>query len=157
MIPDPDLHTMHVRLARADDHAPLLELWERSVRATHDFLQESDIDALRPLVAQELSGGAIEWWVLASEHDAAIGFMGFANDTIEALFLDPQHRGMGGGTRLIAHAQHRARGRPLSVDVNEQNPAAQKFYESQGFRVVARSETDSGGRPFPILHMKRPS
>jgi len=43
----------------------------------------------------------------------------------------------------------------LAVDVNEQNEAALGFYKALGFSVVARSPTDAGGRPFPILHMKR--
>ena len=32
-----------------------------------------------------------------------------------------------------------------------------RLLESQGFRVIGRSERDSGGRPFPILHMAEPS
>ena len=39
---------MQVRPARADDHARLLEVWERSVRATHHFLTDGDVIALRP-------------------------------------------------------------------------------------------------------------
>src|SRR5262249_7662789 len=144
---------MHVRRARPDDQDQLLELWERSVRATHRFLAESDVVALRPLVAHELAGDAIDWWVLESSH-MAIGFLGFANDAIEALFLDPDHRGKGGGTLLVAHAQALAGG-ALSVDVNEQNDDALEFYRALGFEVVGRSPTDSGGRPFPLLHMKR--
>jgi putative acetyltransferase len=112
---------MHVRPARVDDRERLLELWERSVRATHHFLQDGDVVALRPLVAEELAGDAVDWWVLASDAETPIGFLGFANDTIEALFIDPDHRG--------------------------------RF----GFSVVGRSPADAGGRPFPILHMKRPA
>ena len=33
---------------------PLQALWEEAVRATHDFLQESDIIALRPAVKEGL-------------------------------------------------------------------------------------------------------
>lgn len=43
---------------------------------------------------------------------------------------------------------------PLLVDVNEQNPDAVRFYEAVGFEVFGRSETDGGGRPFPLLHMR---
>jgi len=35
----------HIRLARAADYDTLVALWERSVRATHDFLTEDDIGA----------------------------------------------------------------------------------------------------------------
>jgi hypothetical protein len=31
------------------------------------------------------------------------------------------------------------------------------FYAALGFRVVGRSPLDDGGRPFPLLHMRRPA
>ena len=145
---------MHVRPARADDHARLLEVWERSVRATHHFLAESDIVALRPFVAEELASDAVDWWVLVSAAGVIAGFLGFASDAIEGLFIDPDSRGQGSGTRLVAHAQSLATG-ALAVDVNEQNESALAFYRSLGFAVTGRSPTDLAGRPFPLLHMKR--
>jgi len=145
---------MHVRPARIEDRERLLELWERSVRATHHFLEDSDVVALRPLVAEELASDAVDWWVLVSATEALIGFLGFARDAIEALFIDPDHYGQGGGKFLVAHAQSLGAG-ALAVDVNEQNEVALRFYKALGFSVVGRSPTDAGGRPFPLLHMKR--
>ena len=145
---------MHVRPARIEDRERLLELWERSVRATHHFLEDSDVVALRPLVAEELASDAVDWWVLVSATEALIGFLGFARDAIEALFIDPDHYGQGGGKLLVAHAQSLGAG-ALAVDVNEQNEVALRFYKALGFSVVGRSPMDAGGRPFPILHMKR--
>ena len=150
-----DVMDMHVRPARVGDRERLLELWERSVRATHHFLEDSDIVALRPLVAEELTSDAIDWWVLVSAKGAPIGFLGFASDTIEALFIDPDYHGQGGGKFLVAHAQSLVGAGALAVDVNEQNEAALGFYKALGFSVVERSPTDAGGRPFPTLHMKR--
>jgi putative acetyltransferase len=137
-----------------EDRERLVDLWERSVRATHHFLEDSDVVALRPLVAEELASDAVDWWVLVSATEALIGFLGFASDTIEALFIDPDHHGQGGGKFLVAHAQSLGAG-ALAVDVNEQNEAALRFYKTLGFSVVGRSPTDAGGRPFPMLHMKR--
>ena len=148
-------HHMHVRHARPQDRERLLEVWERSVHSTHHFLTDSDVVALRPLVTQELASDAVEWWVLASPGETPIGFLGFASDTIEALFIDPDHQGQGGGHLLVAHAQRLTRSGALAVDVNEQNEAALGFYKALGFSVVDRSPTDAGGRPFPILHMRR--
>jgi putative acetyltransferase len=145
---------IHVRPARVEDRERLLELWERSVRATHHFLEDSDVVALRPLVAEELASDAVDWWVLVSATEALIGFLGFACDTIEALFIDPDHHGQGGGKFLVAHAQSLGAD-ALAVDVNEQNEAALRFYKALGFSVVGRSPTDMGDRPFPMLHMKR--
>lgn len=148
--------TIEVRRARAEDRGVLLDLWKRSVRATHGFLTEEDIAALRPLVARELAGEDIAWWVAVAPGGEVVGFLGYTSDTIEGLFVDPDRRGEGIGRRLVAHAESLAAG-PLAVDVNEQNEAALGFYRSLGFELVGRSPTDSGGRPFPLLHLKRPA
>ncbi len=135
----------------------MLALWERSVRATHRFLSGSDVEALIPAVVEAFAEPSIAWWVLAPDGETPVGFMGFASDTIEALFIDPAHIGTGGGKRLVSHARSLAEGRALKVEVNEQNDAAQAFYASQGFVVVGRTPTDSAGRPFPLLQMSRPA
>jgi putative acetyltransferase len=147
---------MYLRPARVEDRERLLELWERSVRATHHFLEERDVVALRPLVAEELASDAVDWWVLVSDTEALLGFLGFASDAIEALFVDPDHRQRGAGKTLVAHAQSLAGG-ALAVEVNEQNEAAVRFYKALGFSIAGRSPTDAGGRPFPILRMRRPA
>src|SRR5580765_7117356 len=94
-----------VRHARAADLDTLVALWERSVRATHDFLTEADIVALRPLVPEALSDDALELWVLTDRANVPIGFMGLAGHDIAALFLEPARSGQGGGRQLVAHAQ----------------------------------------------------
>lgn len=148
---------MQIRPARAEDRNRLLEVWERSVRATHHFLTDADVQALRPLVADELASTALEWWVLASDEEPVIGFLGLTTGTIEALFIDPTWHGRGGGKLLVAHAQALAGDGALTVEVNEHNDAGVGFYKAIGFSVIGRSPTDTGGRPFPILHMRRSS
>jgi putative acetyltransferase len=147
--------TLDIRAAAPADHAALLAIWERSVRATHAVLTDADIAELHPLVAEELASGSLELWVL-TETGEACGWMGLSGSKIEALFLAPEVRGRGGGRRLVEHAQT-LRGGALTVDVNEQNPEARGFYERLGFTVVARSELDGTGRPFPLLHLRRPA
>ena len=124
------------------------------MRATHEFLSEDDIVALRPLVEAALDDQALELWVLTEPGDQPVGFMGLTGNDISALFMEPARRGQGGGSRLVAHAQA-LRGGDLTVDVNEQNQAAVGFYQALGFVVVGRSPLDDGGRPFPLLHMRR--
>jgi putative acetyltransferase len=145
---------MKVRRARQTDRREMLELWERSVRATHHFLTESDIVMLRPSVAELFKNGPLEFWVVVRSYDKPLGFLGYAQDSIEALFIDPEHHGCGAGKLLMAHAQALS-GAALQVDVNEQNHGAVGFYAAQGFEVVSRSELDAEGRPFPTLHMRR--
>lgn len=145
----------HIRRARPDDHAALLSIWDRSVRATHHFLSGAEVDALYPLVSELLAGDALELWVLAAADDTPLGFLGMAGSKVDALFLAPESTGSGGGRELVDHAQALA-GDELTTDVNEQNPAALAFYERLGFVVEGRSPLDDAGRPYPLLHLRRP-
>jgi putative acetyltransferase len=138
-----------IREARPADREALVDVWLRSVRASHTFLTEADIQELLPLV-REAALPALEVWVLDLD-GLPIGFVGLDGTKLEALFLAPEHFRRGFGRQLVEHAS-RLKG-PLTVDVNEQNPEAVRFYEALGFRVVGRSEVDSSGRPFPLLHM----
>jgi putative acetyltransferase len=144
----------HIRRVRAGDRRALLVLWERSVRATHDFLTEADIDFYRPLVADILAAERIELWILVDGQATPIGFLGVSEHVVEALFVDPDRLGAGWGRRLVAHAQALQLG-DQAVDVNEQNIAARRFYAALGFIVVGRSEHDDAGRPHPVLHLRR--
>jgi putative acetyltransferase len=71
---------------------------------------------------------------------------------LESLLLAPEFHRRGGGRRLLTHAQ--ALHGELTVDVNEQNDAACRFYLACGFVVEGRSELDDDGRPFPLLHLR---
>lgn len=148
-IPAPD-----IRPVRPEDHAALLSLWERSVRATHGFLAEADIAFYRPFVSDILTGETLELWVLTRDKEVPIGFQILSHQRIEGLFLEPSQRRRGWGRRFVEHAQQRWKS-SLSVDVNEQNVAARRFYEALGFVAVGRSPIDDMGRPFPILHLRR--
>jgi putative acetyltransferase len=128
---------------------PLVRIWLRSVRATHEFLSEDDIRTLEPLVREQVLP-KLETWVLCT--DEPIGFMVLSGNSLEGLFIDPDHTGGGGGKLMLAHAR-KLKG-PLVVDVNEQNPAALGFYLANGFEVIGRSPTDSAGRPFPLIHLR---
>ena len=139
-----------IREAAISDREAILDVWLRSVRATHAFLTEEHIQALLPEV-RDLALPALELWVLCAGQGEVIGFLGLSGASIEALFLCPRHLRRGGGRMLVEHAR-RLKG-ALTVDVNEQNPEALKFYEACGFEVVGRSPVDAGGRPFPLLHL----
>ena len=145
---------MRIRRLDIGDHAEAVDLWERSVRATHHFLQASDILALRPLVAQELRMPAIGWWLLQQGDRRPCALLAESAGTIEGLFVDPAMLRRGAGTMLVEHVQRLYPG-DLRVDVNEQNHPAVRFYRALGFQPFSRSETDAEDRPFPVLHMLR--
>lgn len=141
---------MTIRPARSDEHAALLAIWEQSVRATHGFLSEQDIRQLQPIV-RDAALPNLDLWVVCDDSDAPLGWMGLDQNKLEALFIAPSQFRRGHGKRLLDHARQRKG--PLLVDVNEQNPQAVAFYLGNGFSVVSRSETDSLGLPFPLLHL----
>ena len=44
---------MNIEIVEKADHLKLLAIWESSVRATHDFLTEEDLQALKPLILEQ--------------------------------------------------------------------------------------------------------
>jgi len=145
---------MIIRKALPSDRDALLDIWFRSVRATHTFLTEQDIQALLPEV-RDVALVELELWVLCADSGQPIAFLGLSGSKVEALFVAPEHLRMGGGRKLLNHARQ-LKGL-LAVDVNEQNPEAVRFYEACGFVVTGRSEFDGKGRPFPLLHLREES
>jgi putative acetyltransferase len=129
----------------------LAELWEASVRATHDFLPTGYIERLRPLVREQYLGFVkLRAW---RDDDGRIqGFAGVHDGKLEMLFIDPACRGQGIGKALLDSVVDELGVR--EVDVNEQNPQAVGFYLNQGFVEVGRSEVDGQGDPYPLLHLK---
>lgn len=130
----------------------LLEIWENSVRATHLFLSDREIQNIREYVPQALKG--ISRLMIASdEAGRVIAFMGIEDGTLEMLFISPEERGKGVGKRLIQYGIENYSVERLTV--NEQNPQAKGFYEHMGFHVYKRTDLDEQGNPYPLLYMKR--
>ncbi len=93
---------------------------------------------------------AVRLYVIYDKETIA-GFIGLCDHNIEMLFVDSISIGKGLGSKLLDFAKSLGAD---SVDVNEQNSRAYRFYQTHGFRLVDRDEHDSDGRPFPILHLK---
>lgn len=129
----------------------LADLWEASVRATHDFLPDGYIERLRPLVREQYLGFVeLRAWRDSDGHIQ--GFAGVHDGKLEMLFVDPACCGQGIGKALLATVVEELGVR--EVDVNEQNPQAVGFYLKQGFVQAGRSEVDGQGDPYPLLHLK---
>lgn len=128
----------------------LLTVWERSVRATHLFLSDSEIEQIKTYVPQALNG--IAHLVIAEDDTCCpVAFMGIQDGVLEMLFLSPEERGKGLGKRLIQYGIKNHGVRRLTV--NEQNPKAKGFYEHMGFHVYKRTDHDEQGNPYPLLYM----
>jgi putative acetyltransferase len=133
------------------DFVEITDVWEASVRATHDFLREEDIRKMKPLVRDEYLHLVTLFGIRDADGGIA-GFIGVAGNKIEMLFIHPDARGKGIGKQLLRYAiDHLGAD---EVDVNEQNGQAVGFYLHAGFKVAGRSERDGQGQPFPLLHLK---
>ena len=129
----------------------LLNIWENSVRATHLFLSDEEVNHIKEYVPQAL-GGVKHLIVAEGENDMPIAFMGVENTRLEMLFLSPEERGKGLGKRLIEYGTKNYG--IQEVTVNEQNPQAVGFYKHMGFETYKRTENDEEGNPYPLLYMK---
>ena len=129
----------------------LLDIWEGSVRATHHFLSDAEIDRIREYVPQALTG--VRHLIVAkNDRCEPVAFMGTEQSRLEMLFLSASERGKGIGTRLLQYGVQNYGIR--EVTVNEQNPQAVGFYEHFGFQTYKRTDLDEQGDPYPLLYMK---
>ena len=134
-----------------NDYETLINIWENSVRATHDFLKEEDLQFYKPLILNEYFH-QVKLFCHKDSNLEITGFMGIADDNLEMLFINPVSRGNGIGKELLIYAIEQQKVK--RVDVNEQNVQAVGFYKHMGFGVVKRSEFDGAGKHYPILHME---
>ena len=131
----------------------LLEVWENSVRATHLFLSDSEIQSIKKYVPQAVNE-VLHLLIAEDESGRPVAFMGVEAGSLEMLFIAPEERGKGLGKRLIQYGIKNYSVEKLTV--NEQNPQAKEFYEHMGFQVYKRTDLDEQGNPYPLLYMRRP-
>jgi putative acetyltransferase len=128
----------------------VVAVWRAAVEATHEFLRPEDragidADAQAYLLSTPL-------WVAVDRDDRPVAFMGLGAGRLDALFVDPGHRGRGVGRALVGLAA--ALHPDLATDVNAQNAQAVGFYKRLGFVEHGCSPVDDYGRPYPLIHMR---
>ena len=148
-----DMKLVEVKERTPDLIKGLLEVWENSVRATHLFLSDSEIQSIKKYVPQALNE-VLHLLIAEDESGRPVAFMGVEAGSLEMLFIAPEERGKGLGKRLIQYGIKNYSVEKLTV--NEQNPQAKGFYEHMGFQVYKRTDLDEQGNPYPLLYMRRP-
>ncbi|MEJ7557848.1 MAG: GNAT family N-acetyltransferase [Pedobacter sp.] len=140
---------MTITIPSLENQEELLVLWEASVRATHDFLKEADIQVYKKLIGDKYLQ-SLDLYCILKEHRIA-GFIGLQGELIQMLFVHPDFMKQGLGRTLVNFAvlEHHV----TEVDVNEQNTSALAFYRNLGFEPFDRFESDDAGKPFPILSL----
>ena len=139
-----------IRRSRSDESEQLIEIWRRSVDATHHFLSAQDRREIERQGCVFFPQAPL--WVAVTHEDRPCALMLLSEQHLEALFVDPDFRGMGVGRQLVMYALGLIP--RLTTDVNEQNAQAVGFYANMGFVVSGRSDHDDHGRPYPLLHLR---
>lgn len=139
-----------LRKSTPADGVAVVDIWRRAVDATHHFLTPEDRRDIDAEVLGFLPAATLD--LAVDERGRPVAFMLLDGDRMEALFVDPDHRGGGVGRALVQDALRRHPG--LATDVNEQNAQAVGFYERLGFERIGRSERDGQGRAYPLIHLR---
>ena len=135
----------------ADRHREqLIDVWERSVLATHHFLGTADFQTIKGIV-DTIDFNKFDVYCLL-HGDTVSGFIGVANRKIEMLFLAPDYFGRGLGSLLMNFVIKELG--VTKVDVNEQNGDAVRFYTKWGFETYERTDKDDQGFDYPLLRME---
>ena len=129
----------------------LIFVWEKSVKATHLFLSDNEVEEIKKYIPQALNGIA-HLIIAENESSRPVAFMGIEEQKLEMLFIAPEERGKGLGRKLLQYGIENYSVNELAV--NEQNPLAKGFYEHMGFQVYKRTDHDEQGNPYPLLYMK---
>ncbi len=140
-----------IRKAKISEFVNLFDIWESSVRASHDFLAEDDFELIKQEVVPECFE-LVELFVYISPLNKIDGFLGIKGSKIEMLFIKPELRSRGIGKELLLYALNILYCN--LVDVNEQNTKALDFYTHFGFKICGRTDTDPMGLPYPIVQLE---
>lgn len=84
-------------------------------------------------------------WVAVAD-ERVVGFAALRDDVLEHLYLRPEARRQGVGTRLLDRVRAASPG-GLTLHVFERNTAARAFYAAHGFRVVGGGTDNEEGEP----------
>jgi len=147
-----------VREGRAEDAPALAAIHRRARQAALPGLREAHSEAeVARWIATTLM--RTHWVMVAEQDDTPVGYIGFGEDArhgpmVLHLYLAPAWCGQGIGARLL-EAASAALGPRLSLHCIARNAAALRFYERQGFRVIARSDGAGTEEGEPDLLLRR--
>ncbi|MEU1124566.1 GNAT family N-acetyltransferase [Streptomyces sp. NPDC005899] len=131
-----------VRAAREGDATEVTRVFLASRAAALPYLPRvhSDEATLAWITHVVLPGSTV--WVAEGAGGEVLGFAATDGDELDQLYLRPDVRRLGIGTRLLTRVKEESAGE-LHLYTFRRNTAARAFYERHGFVAVAY---DDGGR-----------
>jgi len=147
------------RQATASDAAILSDIAYRS--KAHWGYSQDFMDACRAelsYVASDICAGDARF-VVAELDGCIAGFVGLVakadcSGEIDALFVDPQHIGLGIGKALMRRAIDAAQALGLNTIIIQADPNAASFYSNLGAQACGERESESiPGRMLPLYRL----
>lgn len=129
----------------------LVNIWERSVKISHKFLTEQEINNIKKYVPEAIIN--VPFLIVMYDNNKSLGFIGINKNKIEMLFIDDKFIGKGIGSALMSYAFSKYI--INEVTVNVENDKAHNFYLKHGFYDYERKKVDEQGNPYPIIIMKK--
>lgn len=131
-----------IKLCDKQNVTEVLEIWlEASIQA-HGFIPadfwKSKLEDMENIYLPNA-----ETWVHIQD-EKVLGFLCLVESTLAAIFVHPQHQGIGIGSELLNKAKER-RNR-LELCVYRLNEHSLLFYKSHGFQVVKEQVDETTGQ-----------
>lgn len=154
------MNAVTIETAATEEAKRLAEMWVRLANGQREhgshLLPEANRTQIREAIVRHILGDSL----LVAREDGIVGFVmftvesgGYEQDTargvVENLYVEPDYRGRGIGSRLLAAAEQGLADRgvdAIALDVMAANGRAREFYRDHGFephRVELEKRTES--------------
>jgi putative acetyltransferase len=137
---------LRLRLRTGPDLAPLADLW---VASWQEAMPEIDFSTRKTWFLEHLNALETAGAVTICAFDGSNRLLGFVNFDPAAGYLDqiavaPDAKGSGAARLLLTEARRLSPG-GVTLEVNQDNPRALRFYEREGFEKFAEAVNPISG------------
>ena len=144
-------YKMQIEKLNSKNYKGIITVWNKAIRATHNFLSEDDIQILERKTLIELFESVSIYGIRVNNKELA-EFVGINQNIIEMLFVSPDFTKKGIGSFLLNFAITENGAHKL--EVYEHNKNAIRLYEKSGFIKASREDCDPLiNKPYSILKM----
>lgn len=146
---------MHIRTLRNEEFDLVENIYALS--KLDELRYESNCFQLLPIRQDERRlRELLECDIYVFEDGRVLGYGALVQDEIRALYVLPDARGMGVGSRLLEFMLNRVT-HPVRLFIAKSNSPARCLYERYGFRIAREFETTYNGVPVLVNEMARAS
>ncbi|WP_270316048.1 N-acetyltransferase [Lactococcus petauri] len=133
-----------IRKMKAEDLQKVVELWLRVNIANHRFIKCEYWLKQAAAVEEAMKDADI---YVYEENQKIIAFVGLIDQYIAGIFVSNSKQSKGIGKSLLQHIK--ASSQTLSLKVYQKNEGALRFYQREGFKIVAEGlDEDNNEKEF---------